>query len=245
MKRLNDCKKAFLDLIFPSDIYCICCNAPIDNQPYSICEACMTKIKWITQPTCLSCGKLLASHFMTHRCPDCMDTKHAFKQGFSCMVYDDSAKEMIYGLKYHGKSYYAEFFAQLIFEKLKNEPIIFDYVIPVPLHRKKEKERGYNQSNLIAKHLSKLLQVPTLSNVLIRTRYTLPQNQLSLYERKNNLKNAFHVTNPKVLLNKQILLIDDVYTSGSTVDACSKELLIYKTSEVYVATCAIGDVTNR
>ncbi|MCG8485726.1 MAG: ComF family protein [Clostridia bacterium] len=241
MKRWYEYKDAFLDLIFPSDIYCICCSQPIYNQPYSICKDCMAKIKWVTLPACIQCGKPLSLNYLTHKCHDCIDTKHSFKQGFSCMVYDDRAKEMIYGLKFNEKAYYAKFFAQLIFEKIKNENLVFDYIIPVPLHKKREKERGYNQAKLIAEHLSALTQIPALFNVLIRTRYTLPQNQLSLRERNNNLKNAFQVTRPSVLLDKQILLIDDVYTTGSTVDTCSKELLINKASEVYVATCAIGE----
>lgn len=240
MNVFYECKEAFLDLIFPANIYCICCNQPIYNESYSICKSCQKEIKWITYDTCIQCGKPLALNFATHKCPDCVQTKHFFTQGFSCMVYDHFSKKMIHGLKFYNKGYYSKYFAELIFDKLKNQHIKFDYIIPVPLHKKRRKERGYNQSQLISYYLSKLSLIPILSNVLIRTRDTLPQNQLSLSQRKHNLKNAFKIRKPFLLFNKRILLIDDIYTTGNTVNACSKELLIHKASEVYVATCAIG-----
>lgn len=240
MKLFHELKEALFDLIFPSDIYCICCGKPIYQQPYALCEDCTSAIKWVCIPSCSKCGKPLAINYITHKCHDCIDKTHSFHQGFSCMLYDDSAKTMLYDFKFNNKGYYAKSFAELIFEKIKNEKITFDYIMPVPLHQKKVKERGYNQAALIASHLSKLTSIPTLSNVLIRSRYTLPQNQLSLAERNHNLKDAFKVTDPTALLNKQILLIDDIYTTGNTVDACSKELLRHKASRVYVATVAIG-----
>ena len=105
-------------------------------------------------------------------------------------------------------------------ENIWNESIL----IPVPMEKKKMKNRGYNQSEELAKELSKILQIPLSLNNLIKIKQTLPQIKLSAKERQENLKNAFSINNPEELKNKKIFLVDDVYTTGSTMEECAKTL---------------------
>lgn len=233
-------KESFLDLIFPSDIYCISCNKPIYNEIYSICEECKDKLHWIRGKTCDVCGKPLEEWYFPNECSDCMQTKHAFTKGFSCVIYDEMERKIIIDLKYNGKSYIAKNIAEIMYHRIKQQDIHIDYIVPVPLHKKKENERGFNQSQLISKYLSKMLGIELKKDALMRTRYTQPQNQLTLSQRKRNLMNAFKVKNTSNLNNKNILLIDDVFTTGNTVDACSKELFTANVSAIYILTYAIG-----
>lgn len=112
-----------------------------------------------------------------------------------------------------------------------------DGIVPVPLHRRRLWERGFNQSFLLARYLSKKFGMPLLGGVE-RVRPTLPQVGLSYEERGKNLKNAFKVINPRDLVNKEILIVDDVFTSGSTVESLAKTLLKAGSTKVMVLTCA-------
>lgn len=230
----------FLDLIFPSGIYCINCDAPIYNKPYGLCDTCREKITWIKGRTCGKCGKPLENWYFPDTCRDCLNEKHFFTKGFSCAVYDDSVKKIIIDLKYNGKGYYAKHIAEIMYQKLNEQNLQIDCIIPVPLHPKKQKERGYNQSYLLAKHLAHLSQTEINDRILIRNRYTQSQNKLSLINRQKNIKNAFTIINNGYICNKNILLVDDVYTTGNTVDACCKEMMRYGVKNIYIITPVIG-----
>lgn len=239
-KIVFDLKEAFLDLIFPSDIYCISCNAPILNKPYSLCESCRQKIVWIEKHSCSKCGKALEPWYIQDKCRDCIHTPHYFTRGFSCVEYGEIERKIVIDFKYYGKAYYAKSIAEMMVDKLKKLDMKIDYIVPVPLHPLKEKERGFNQSLLLANHISRLMGVPLKSDVLKRVQYTLPQNKLLLKDRKKNLKGAFKVGQIRVLINKNILLVDDVYTTGNTCDECSKALIGQGVENVYIITYAIG-----
>ncbi len=233
-------KETFLDLIFPSDIYCISCHAPIFDEPYALCKSCRQKISWVAGKSCSRCGKPLQSWYFPDRCSDCTQMKHHFTRGFSCVEYGELERKLIIGFKYNGKSYYSKNIAEMMYDKLKSLDISIDYIVPVPLHPLKERERGYNQSHLVARYLSYLTGIPLKADALKRVRYTQPQNKLSLEERKKNLQNAFKACPNGVLINKSILLIDDVYTTGNTVDECSKALMGQGAQNIYIITYAIG-----
>ncbi len=233
-------KETFLDLIFPSDIYCISCQKPIFNESYSLCKSCRQKISWIDDRTCSQCGKALQSWYFPNKCSDCIQEEHYFMKGFSCVEYGELESKLIIDFKYYGKSYYGKNIAEMMYDKLKNLHIWGDYIIPVPLHPLREKERGYNQSHLVAEYLSHLTGIPLKTDVLKRVEYTRPQNKLSLKDRKKNLENAFKASPNGVLIDKDILLVDDVYTTGNTVDECSKVLIGQGVQNIYIITYAIG-----
>lgn len=232
----------FLNFIYPRNIYCILCNSPIDrDEEYSICGDCKEKLELIYGRTCAKCGKPLDDLYSIDRCHDCINNSQFFNRAVSCLEYDDLAKKIIYDLKYHKKRYISYHISEIMYDRLKIEGVdSFDMIIPVPLHAAKERERGFNQTYLIGKYLSKMTEKEVNNKTLVRVKNTITQNKLSREERRKNLKNAFEVINKENIDEKSILLIDDIFTTGSTVNECSRILLENGATDVYVATLATG-----
>lgn len=143
----------------------------------------------------------------------------------SVFSYDEKTRYAIFRLKYHNQKQYAKVFAKMMYYKLLKIDISkYDYIIYVPMYIKKKKKRGYDQAEVIACELSKLCGIPIENNNLIRIKNTLPQSKVSFEKRSENVKDAFYVKNPSRINNKNILLIDDIYTTGNTINYCAKEL---------------------
>jgi len=149
---------------------------------------------------------------------------------------------MLLSFKYGGKTFIGEKLAQIMADRLETEELETDLIIPVPMHRKKQKKRGYNQAEIIAVRLAKKLRVPYSGGLLLRTEYTAAMSRLTPEERRMNIENAFKV--PAYargrIAGKRILLVDDIYTTGSTVDSCSRALMTTGAREVRVITFATG-----
>ncbi len=231
-----------LELIYPSGIYCISCGKPIGpGFHYALCPVCMKSIKWANGSLCRICGKSL---YISKEglCEDCIEFPRSFDRGFSCVEYGIKEKEIIHRFKYKDKDYYASKLALLMYDRICPEDLGVDLVVPVPMYKPKEKRRGYNQAALLAKALARLLNKPFRSDMLLRVKDTLPMSNLSAEQRRTNLKGAFAVTKSreKVLFDKTVLLVDDVFTTGNTADACSLALKDAGAVKVYVATFASG-----
>lgn len=234
--------EALLDLIYPSNIYCICCNKPIqDTVRFSICPQCMEEIRWAFGKTCAKCGKPLQDWYYPSICTDCTINRHFFERGFTCVFYGEKEKKIVYDIKYNQKAYIAAKIAEIMKERLKSANINPDCILPVPMHKMKLKERGYNQAEILSVYLSELTGIEYKNNILLRIKNTEPMSRLSLSERKNNLRNAFAVEKKEKIKGKRILLVDDVYTTGSTADECSKALLAAGAETVWVLTFASGE----
>ena len=159
-------------------------------------------------------------------CHDCSIQNHFFRQGRGLYVHEDLVCDAIYDLKYKNKRQNADFFATQIwhlFGEWMNHNH-YSAIIPVPVSNHKMKIRGYNQAELISRNLSMKSGILHLPNYLVRTSDTAPQRLLGRLERKNNLKNAFKTTTDRVQLEK-VLLVDDIFTTGNTVDAVAEILL--------------------
>jgi ComF family protein len=242
IKLLYEYIDTLLNFIYPRNIYCISCNGPINrDEEYSICSGCREKLKLIYGKTCLKCGKPLDDLYISDICHDCMTSSHFFNKAISCLEYDELAKKIIYDLKYHKKRYISYHIAEIMYDRLKIEDMDgFDMIIPVPLHGLKERERGFNQTYLIGKYLSRMTEKEVNRKILVRTKNTITQNKLSREERRSNLERAFEVINKENIDKKGILLVDDIFTTGSTVNECSRVLLENGAKTVYVATLATG-----
>lgn len=242
IKTLYEYIDTFLNFIYPRNIHCILCNDPIDrDELYSICAECKKKLKLVYGKTCVKCGKPLDELYIIDRCHDCINSSHYFTKAVSCLEYEDLAKKIIYDLKYHKKRYISYHIAKIMYDRLLcNDIDSFDMIMPVPLHKDKERERGFNQAYLICKYISKMTEIEVNSKSLIRVKNTITQNKLTKEERRENLEDAFKIINKDNIDNRCILLIDDIYTTGSTVDQCSKVLIENGAADVYVATFATG-----
>ena len=162
-------------------------------------------------------------------------------QGKALFVYGGKLKQMMYRFKYGNRRVYAEFFARKAFEKygdwIKQKQI--DVIVPVPMYQKKKKIRGYNQAEVFAEALARVLDIPVERNLVCRIRDTIPQKGLNDMERKNNLKNAFQIEK-SIVQYRHILVVDDIYTTGSTAEAVAEELIKTGVSRVYMMNICIG-----
>ncbi len=229
--------KEFLDLLYPPNIYCLCCGAVIDGEEYGLCQTCIKSIRWANNKTCHTCGKVLQDWYVLKECTDCRDIDHIFDKGYTCAVYDDMTKPLIHGLKYGGKGYIAQNLATILADRLVGS---YQTVVPVPMHEKKKKSRGYNQAELMAKYLAIRMGLPMDTKSLIRGKKTQVMAKLSAHERRQNMFEAFEVALPENFAGKKILLVDDVYTTGSTADGCAKALKEAGANIVHVVTFAAG-----
>lgn len=237
MIKRNKLLTAAVDLIFPK--HCPVCDEILVHSEYLICKKCKGKIKYIKEPVCMKCGKPLYDNDVEY-CYDCSLKKHFFVKGMAVFEYNSIASS-IYRFKYNGRQEYAEFYGKSVAGQLGE--IIMRWepqaLIPVPLHPSKMRSRGYNQAEVLAKALSKETGIPVKRDLVIRCKKTLPQNSLNDEERQNNLKRAFKIYRNDVKLDT-IVIIDDIYTTGSTIDAITREMHKAKIENVYYVALAIG-----
>lgn len=230
--------EAILDIIYPEKGICFICNK-IDediNDKY-ICDDCYESLSFTDKGGCEICGKRVYLNFKT--CEDCLDNKRYFNKVYSPIEYKGIIKDAIYKYKYKNNAYMYKLFGRLLIEYLDDlELNDFNVIVPVPLHRSKLRVRGFNQAALISKYISNNLNIDIEHNNLIRHKKTHIQNKLNKYERMENIKDAFKVKYSEKFKNKKILLIDDIYTTGATVNECSRILLRSGADEVNVLTIA-------
>ena len=226
-----------LDFIYPENISCILCDKPIKKvNTYSLC---FKELNFI-QDGCIKCGKPIIYHSLEKidicGCSYCFNKSFYFDKSISCIEYSDISKSMILGFKYKNKTYMAKYISNIMKEKLDLENIEFDYITFVPLHKKRMRKRGFNQSEKIAKELSKIINIPIL-DCIYRKSNTNRLYNLNRQERKIELKNAFLVKeNINYANGKNILLIDDIFTTGSTVNEISKLLRLNNVNRIFVMT---------
>ena len=225
------------ELLFPRR--CPVCDEIVVPFGDLCCTGCARKIQYIGQNYCMRCGKGLSAQ-ETEYCRDCQSFRHMFVRGRSLYRYESVAGS-IFRFKYQGRQEYGEFYGEELFCYLGKDIRAMqpDMVVPVPLHPERMRERGYNQSAVLAKALAKRCKLPFRDDLVVRCKKTVPQKQLSRTERQNNLKKAFKLCENSVKL-KTLLIVDDIYTTGSTVDALSEVLLQGGAGQIYVVTLAAG-----
>ena len=225
-----------LQLLFPRR--CPVCDEIVRPYGQKICPGCRKKLKLLTPPWCLQCGKKLREE--GDLCLDCRRRSHNFVRGRALYEYSGVAAS-IYRLKYGKRQEYAEFFGEEMAYYLGDfiRQVRPDALIPVPLHRKRCAKRGYNQSELLAEALGRRLGIPVYGKLLRRVKNTAPLKKQNPLERQNNLKKAFIIRQNDVKLDT-IIIVDDIYTTGSTVDEVADVLKRHGARKVYVVTLACG-----
>ncbi len=232
--------RAFLDTVFPP--LCHVCKAFIpDAGRLHLCGACREKIVPLTSPLCTVCGvPFLTEGGRDHVCGPCAANPKPFVSARAAVYFHGPVQELIHGFKYGKKVRLALPLGILAAERLA--PFISEsaaeLIVPVPLHPRRLRERGFNQALLIGRYLSKTFGIPLSVNNLRRIRWTEPQINLSGEDRIRNVRGAFSVKNPVRFEGKTVLLVDDVYTTGSTAAECAKTLKLSGASGVHAATVA-------
>jgi len=202
-----------LDLIFPP--HCINCQT-FGNW---LCQSCLSNISYISTTVCYKCGETLPT---SKFCLNCERNPLQTIDAVRSVVYfnNDTVQKAIHALKYHNHRAIVDVLGRLLFEGYQRYQLNADVVVPVPLHANRLVERGYNQSTLLVKSITKRLSVPYNNNCLQRIRKTDVQAHLSSIQRQQNVKDAFSCVSND-FLQKRVLLVDDVCTTGSTLDACA------------------------
>jgi ComF family protein len=205
-----------LDLLFPP--VCAAC----DTLGPLICDDCLAQMLKIYEPLCQRCGRSLL--YAAPVCGKCMQPSFRLRQVRAPLAYEEPTARIIHRLKYEGLFALAKPLVQIMVASWPDWEINPDVIIPVPLHKQRRRRRGFNQSTLLAEHLGQKLAIPVDEKAMKRVKYTIPQIGLNPAERHENVRDAFAADSQKVN-NKQILLIDDVYTTGATMSAAADSLL--------------------
>ncbi len=223
--------QALINLCFPK--LCFHCQTKISNG--YLCKNCYQRINFIKKPACPYCGGPLNPEI--NICNRCRDKIYPYNKLISTTSYSEPMPSLIGLFKYKNYHYLDEFFGSLMIKYLTSREFnatIYDFIIAVPLHKYKLKSRGYNQSGLLAKQLANYFQIPLRDDIISNVNFTVSQTKLPKNKRKTNTENTFTVE--KNLRNKNIILVDDIFTTGSTINACCKALKEKNANKITVLT---------
>jgi len=252
LKTFLGLKNSLLDFVFPA--HCLLCGSFLSSEteeeksegsrPASlVCADCWENLNILPHPLCPLCRAFLNqsqdAFAKMRRCPNCAES--SLSLNWSLGLFDPFYQTLIHYFKYKRKISLGKKLGRRLGEILKQDGFLkeYDCLIPVPLHPSRERERGYNQSKILAEEISKLCSLPLLDKVLLRKKKTKDQTNLLPEERERNVKGAFRVSDNLVLKGKRVLLVDDVMTTGATLEECSKVLKEAGAKEVAGATVVV------
>lgn len=220
--------EALLNLLYPPT----CSGCGQATQQPGFCRPCRKQIETPTSPLCPTCGvPFLTGNDADHPCARCLQHPPRFNRARACAIYDAAAasdhplKSVLQQYKYNRDVWLARPLAALLVERAPFVVSSYDVILPVPLHVQRLRWRGFNQAQFLARPLARASGVPLDPHSLQRVRPTRPQVELDEKERRHNVAGAFHAARPERIDGRRILLIDDVYTTGATVDECSQVLM--------------------
>ncbi|MCX6763699.1 MAG: ComF family protein [Candidatus Moranbacteria bacterium] len=233
---LTKVKNIILDTLFP--IFCLACRK--DN--FWLCEECLKKIKVLDLQVCPVCERYITEK--GESCPKCKPLSPLKSLIVAAKYQEDNISKLVHLYKYNFIQDLREPLGKLLVQAiLKSQIDIPDFIIPVPLHRRRLRWRGFNQAELLADYVSANLTpglvIPVLKNILIRKKYTSPQMKVKNYwERQKNIQAAFAIQDNTEIKNRRVLLIDDIATTGSTLFECAKVLKESGAKKIYAAVIA-------
>lgn len=234
---MGNYRERIISLLYPR--HCPVCDEVVPRPGMYICPPCKEKLEYVEGAICMKCGKRVSSR--KEWCEDCKNNAHFFDRGVALYKYP-CVRQSIYRMKYQGRREYLDFFSREIVEKMAVQLRLWnpDAILGVPLGKQREKKRGYNQAGILAKQIAAQIGIPFYENLILRCRDTLPQKGLDVAQRQNNLKKAFIISQNVVKLNT-IIIVDDIYTTGSTMDAVATTLKEGGVKNVYFVALAIGE----
>lgn len=227
-------------IFFPS--FCqLCSNLLESPQERIVCLACWDKVKAQRRSYCLCCGRFFQGAGEPHFCAECLKVRPPFSLHRSGGKYDGKLKDIILLFKYRHLKVLGKQLAQFAFFALREEEELWqkvDALLPVPLHPKRKKQRGFNQAQVLAEELEKIKGIKIEKGILIKVKNVAPQTSLVAEDRLKNVSGAFRVVKEDQIKGKKLLLIDDVYTTGATIRECSRVLKEAGAKEVKAITVA-------
>ena len=237
MTNLRALLRSLIALCFPPR--CLCCDTSLAAPTTLLfCPDCLGAMNFIKEPLCTCCGRAFPDAAGdNHLCGNCLTKPPHFTSARAVAHYHQPLSDAIHAFKYSGKTYGLASFAQLA--KQLDPPLAqTDLIIPVPLHPKRLRERGFNQALLMARAFFPHAGDKIRPELLIRHKWTEPQTALSGANRRRNLKGSFTITDPAQIKDKSVLIIDDVFTTGSTANECARILKKGGAKSIHVFTLA-------
>lgn len=223
--------------LFVDDCNCLLCGREIlEKNRSGLCSACLAKLPLNDGEICGKCGRKLANE--AEYCNTCQNNDRYFGVARSVCVYEDGAVALVHGLKFGGKRYFARYMANLMADKYLDEKFDCDCVLAVPLSDKRKAVRGYNQSDLLAREISRALRLDYMRKVLVKTKDNKEQSKLGHAEREQNVKGVYEVTDAAAVKGRRVLVVDDVLTTGATASEVARVLCKAKAKSVSVLTFA-------
>jgi ComF family protein len=230
-RHIVDTREGLLDLVYPP--FCVVCEKAVSQY---LCPDCVEKIQLIDYPYCRVCG----APSETARCVECREREFAFDSGRSAGVFEGVLREAIHALKYSFHRPVADPLGDLMAERCSRLYLAgkADLVVPVPIHRSRMLVRGFNQSEELARRMCARISLPVDPGVLYQARKTRHQVDLPQDQRESNVRGAFVVRDPPRIQGKRVLLIDDVFTTGATLNEAASVLKKAGATSVHVYTLA-------
>jgi competence protein ComFC len=238
---LQDVLQGFKELIFPDNCY-LCRSYLQSSHQKQLCHPCLSLIQANTPPFCLKCSRHLEVFNEKGLCRTCMHTPYAFDLAWAACLYEDPLPQLVHAFKYHDKTHLRKLFASLLntFIDTYHIPLErFDLMMPVPLHPARLRERGFNQSELLAQAIALGRSISLRTDILKRTKFTPSQTLQEAKQRWTNVTDAFRIDHPLDVADKSILVVDDLLTTGATANAVSEALKKAGAAYVGVLTLAI------
>ena len=244
-QKWNEWKEKILDILYPRHIKCIFCGEELNEKSINdTCEKCFNELPFLHH-VCKRCGAPISEN-NDGICLNCKENNFDFSLARSVFAYDDQIVKVVHKYKYGGMRFLYEPLGDFLCDYFSTWDIAPDIVTAVPLYKAKEKSRGYNQSKLMAKLIAKKFSIPYY-DLCVKVKNNVSQTELDLKKRKQNVKDVYEFDTKyrSILKGKIILLIDDVYTTGSTSSEMSRILKHAKAKEIYVLTLAHGLRDNK
>ena len=227
-----------LDALFPRR--CPVCGDIVTPPGNLICPGCQGRLSFVQSPVCKKCGKEVISENDEY-CYDCIRHRRSFEYGIALLNYNEVSGNSMAAVKYRNRREYLDYYADAAVRRLGGELAAMraDCLIPVPVHPARYRSRGFNQAQVLAQKLGERLGIPVCPDVLRRSRNTEPQKELGPAARLKNLEKAFAASAvpPGV---ERVILVDDIYTTGSTAEACTRVLMAAGIKKVYFFAVCIG-----
>jgi len=212
------------DICFPPR--CLFCGVDLPpGEKLLLCDDCQPNLNLLTGDCCPRCGKPHLASSGDHLCGPCLRGDTHFEAGRSVVAYEGPLRDCVHAFKYGRQTACLATFG-LLFRQVVADSFLFeaDLILPVPLHKARLRQRGFNQSTMLAREFFPERKRKISTSVLLRQRSTAPQTSLSGRERRTNLRGAFRVKNPDRVKGKRVVLVDDIYTTGSTLNECARTL---------------------
>lgn len=230
---------ALVRAVYPEDITCDVCGGELTaDTRYTLCAECLEKMPFIRGHRCLGCGAPISDE--ADYCPRCQHTESVFRRNISPFVYKEEALALVHALKFGKKKYVARLLGAAMSDAYIESGERCEVIVPVPMSDAEKKRRGFNQSELIAANIGERLGMPVLP-ALVKVKDTPPQKELSGKARAENLKGCFAVAYGEYVKGRKVLLVDDVFTTGSTANECARMLLKGRAGSVTVLTAAVTE----